>query len=327
MTSKNKKAMNRLLGKSAEPEVHDDVVTNIEMVKLLNWYNENVKPDNLKSCLLTYAKSINYNLNHLDESICKTYGIVAKLKIRGFVLNQKVKRELDEFCALHNKEQSISSKPVKKEPVKKQKIIENKYIDSIEYGIDAVINKDDEYQLLYPVSKSDISKCIEHVESVKSMMQLDFKDGGYDKTTFKRLIKFLDELMVVFTKTKVATPTKSISKNKSSIVKNVKCNIKRQPYTSKITLPIDIIGKRKMYCYDEVKKKLILFVAVGEGFTFTGTTLKNFDSTKSGEKTLSKIEKLSDTMSELNKVYKEQNRKETSPSGRFNDNMTILTFS
>lgn len=322
--------MNKLLGKSSEPEVHDDVVSNIDLVKLLNWYNENVKPDTLKSCLLAYAKSNNYNLNHLDESMCKTYGIVAKLKIRGFMLNQKVKRELDEFCKLHNKEpekNKVVSHETKKETVTKPKTLENKYIDSIEYGIDAIITENDDYQLLYPTSKTDISKCVEHVKRTKSLMTLDFKDGGYDKKTFKRLTKFIDDLLVVLSETKKTTKTKSISKNKSSIVKNVKCNIKRQPYTSKIILPIDIIGKRKMYCYDEVKKKLILFVSIGEGFTFTGTTLKNFDETKSGEKTLSKIEKLSDTMSELNRLFKEQNRKETVPSGRFNDNMTIITYS
>lgn len=331
MTSKNKKAMNRLLGKSAEPEIHDDVVTDIELVKLLNWYNENVKPDTLKSCLLTYAKSIGYNLNHLDESTCKTYGTVSKLKIRGFILNQKVKRQLDDFCRLHNKEPEKSkptSQPVKKEVVSnKYTMIDNKFIDSIEHGIDAVITQNDEYQLLYPVTKSDITKCTEHVTNIKKSVEIDFKYDGYDKITYKRLIKFLSELLTVYSKTKKTTSTKTISRNKSTIVKSVKCNIKRQPYTTKITLPIDIVGKRKMYCYDEVKKKLILFVAVGEGFTFTGTTLKNFDSTKSGEKTLSKIEKLSDTMSELNKLFKEQNRKETSPSGRFNDNMTILTYS
>ena len=315
MISKNKKAMNKLLGKSSEPELHDDVVSNIELVKLLNWYNENVKTDTLKSCLLAYSKSINCNLNHLDESTCKTYGTLSKLKIRGFVLNQNTKRQLDEFCKLHHKE-PVKTKPITKTiekeiPSNKFLYVENKFINAIEHGLDAVILNDDEYVLIYPVTKSDITKCFEHVTDLKSQVELDFVIGGYDKPVFNKIIKYCNELLSVLSKSKETTNTKTISKNKSSIVKGVKCSIKRQPYTSKIILPIDIIGKRKIYCYDEVKKKLILYVSVGEGFTFTGTTLKNFDSVKSGEKSLSKIDKLTDNMSELNKLFKEQKRKET----------------
>ena len=76
------------------------------------------------------------------------------------------------------------------------------------------------------------------------------------------------------------------------------------------------------------EKGIKVFIATGDGFTFTGTTLKNFDAEKSKAKTVRKPELLAAVpmnLSSLNKFFGDIKAVEGAVNGRFNENTIILT--
>ena len=75
------------------------------------------------------------------------------------------------------------------------------------------------------------------------------------------------------------------------------------------------------------KGKISLFVSVAEGFTFSGTTIKNVNMDKSSSKAFKKTDQLSQQMADLNTLYKDINRKELAPVTRFNEDTIILAYS
>jgi hypothetical protein len=92
--------------------------------------------------------------------------------------------------------------------------------------------------------------------------------------------------------------------------------------------PEKLVNAKKAYVFDVEARKLKVFIATGDGFTFTGTTLKNFDAEKSKAKTVRKPELLAAVpmnLSSLNKFFGDIKAVEGSVNGRFNENTIILT--
>lgn len=322
-----KKYANRLLGKIKEPEVVEHELSMIELAKILNFYNDNGDNKKLKKELNDYAVKKGFNINHLHESKCKTYGVLAKCLRRGFKLSTDTIHKLDVYIAKHSKKTKKVKPAVKKEPEKKSvKAIRQEYcLEKIDLLIDSFII-DNGFTYEIETKKSEINKVVNYIKTQLNQLKIDFDERCLSKSLYNKIAKRLNELLGIYQKIKSTTIRKK-KVDKHTIVKTVKCDLTKHDYISKVIRPIDILGKKKMFCYDSKKNKLMIFHATSSGFTFKGTTLKNVDIEKSVCKSLPKSISLKQSMVELNRIYKSIGYKESKPQERFNDNVIILTVS
>lgn len=324
---KNSTIIDRILGTAKEPAPkHAYELTQIELIKVLNWYRAYGDDDKLVSYLHVYAASINYDITHLSGTVCTTYGALVRAIENGFVLSNNDIKKLNEFCKCNHR---VKVKQVAQAvPVKPKTIITYcTWAEDVENGLDCAINGTD-YIHSYETTKTNIGKCVDYIDKLIRIIDTDYKNKDIDKQLYKIQIDYLNGLKSYYS---VAVKTKSvkrISSNKSTIVKNVKFdNSSKHKFINKTVYPIDIIGKRKLYVYDMKKGKISLFVSVAEGFTFSGTTIKNVNMDKSSSKAFKKTEQLSQQMADLNTLYKDINRKELAPVTRFNEDTIILAYS
>ena len=325
---KNSTIIDRLLGTAKEPAPkHAYELTQIELIKVLNWYRAYGDDDKLVSYLHVYAANINYDITHISGTSCTTYGALVRAIENGFVLANSDIKKLNEFCKRNHKvkvKQVAQAAPTKSKPTK---ITYCTWAEDVENGLDCAINST-EYIHSYETSKTNIRKCVEYIDNQIRIIDADYKNKDIDKPLYKLQLDYLNGLKSYYS---VAVKTKSvkrISSNKSTIVKGVKFdNSSKHKFINKTVYPIDIIGKRKLYVYDMKKGKISLFVSVAEGFTFSGTTIKNVNMDKSSSKAFKKTEQLTQQIADLNTLYKDINRKELAPITRFNEDTIILAYS
>lgn len=91
--------------------------------------------------------------------------------------------------------------------------------------------------------------------------------------------------------------------------------------------PSDIIGAKEAWFFDTVKRKVAVYYALEDGLTVKGTTILDYDTTKSSLKHIRKPEdffKEKFNRKSLGAKYKNINSKEFKPNGRINDKMIIV---
>lgn len=324
---KNSAIVDRILGTAKEPvPKHTHEVTQIELIKILNWYRAYGNDDKLASYLHVYASNLNYDITHLNGTTCTTFGALVRAMENGFVISDNDVKKLNNFCKQNHKQKvkDVISVPVKPKP---SKVTYCTWAEDIETGLDCAITGSN-HTHKYETSKANIKKCIEYIDKLMKTLHADYNDKALDKQNYKVQIDYLNGLKLYYSTAIKTKSVKRISSNKSSIVKNVKFdNSSEHKFISKPIYPIDIIGKRKLYVYDMKKGKLSLLVAVGEGFTFSGSTIKNINYDKSSSKSMKKTDKLTQQIAKLNTLYKAINRKELTPVTRFNESTIILAYS
>jgi len=325
--NKNSKIIDSLLGTAKEPSPrHDNTLTQIELINVLNWYRAYGDDDKLTYYLHVYASNMDCEVTHLHDSSCTTYGALVRAMGQGFNLRTEDIKKLKSFCTDNHKASTIltTKQPTKEKP-KKIKYLE--YVEDIEHGLDAAITGND-YIHNYEKSKTNIKKCIEYIDNLILSLEVDYKDKALSKDSYSAQTTYLVSLRTYYSAMTKSKSTHRISSNKTSIVKSVKFdNSSKHKFISKPVYPIDIIGKKKLYAYDMKKGKLSVFISVAEGFTFSGTTLKNINDDKSSSKSFKKTEQLSQQISELNNLYKDINRKELASVTRFNEDTILLAYS
>lgn len=326
--NKNSTIIDRLLGTAKEPAPkHAYEITQIELIKILNWYRAYGDDDKLVSYLHVYAANLNYDITHLSGTTCTTYGALVRAIENGFVLSNSDIKKLNEFCKCNHRvkaKQITQAAPIKPTA---PKITYCTWAEDVENGLDCAINNTD-YIHNYETSKTNISKCVNYIDNLIRIIDTDYKNKDIDKQLYKLQLDYLNGLKSYYSVAIKAKTVKRISSNKSTIVKNVKFdNSSKHKFINKTVYPIDIIGKRKLYVYDMKKGKISLFVSVAEGFTFSGTTIKNVNMDKSSSKAFKKTDQLLQQMADLNTLYKDINRKELAPVTRFNEDTIILAYS
>lgn len=326
-SSKNSAIIDRLLGTSKEPvPQHAYALTQIELIKLLNWYRSYGDDDKLVSYLHVYAMNMKCDVTHLSNTTCTTYGALVRGIENGFVLANSDIKKLNDFCRRNHKVKTKSPVVVQEKP-KVQKQVYLTWAEDVESGLDCAIT-DTPYIHNYETTKTNIKKCVDYIDNLIKVIEVDYKYKDIDKSSYHTQISYLNGLKEYYNVTVKTKSVKRISSNKTTIVKGVKFdNSSKHKFINKPVYPIDIIGKKKLYVYDMKKGKLSLFVSVAEGFTFSGTTIKNINEEKSGSKSFKKTEQLTQQMADLNTLYKDLNRKELAPVTRFNEDTIILAYS
>lgn len=301
-----------------------------QLISILNWYrnNELITLDDLKGYLVAYGKiklpDIIIDLTKINYYT--PYLVLARLYLIGWEIPDTLFKEqklLDyiQTCKKVTKVEIIenSSNTI----IKKQNTKE--HLENLELYIDHKLTSNS-YQYIIETNSIKIKEIIIYIEIFLNQLELDFKEGGYERETYKLLKTSLESLKDSYEKmkntSKKSTSTRTINKN--AMVKSVKYQIKKLVKNTKTFVPLDVVGKKKLYVFDESKSLLLCFFS-NVGFTFSGTTLKDFTD-KSIALKIKDTAILSNSLSELNDIMAKGKTKPV-PSGRFNETMIILAIS
>lgn len=158
----------------------------------------------------------------------------------------------------------------------------------------------------------------------------------YRAADFKRHLAFLDLIQTAidqYRQVKKATKKARVKRapNKEKVVSKLKY-MKEEKTLKLVSInPVDIIGASELWCYNTKTRKLYKYIAdsLTGPLGIKGTSVTNFDTTKSVGKTLRKPE---EKLKEFSKASKVQLRKfldeikatETQGNGRINSDIVLL---
>ena len=309
--------------------------TQTDIIGALNYYGIKATDEDIRSWAECWcaAHEIEGSLRHRTVGELKSYACFWRMLERGLIMEDaEIKRISDAFRGLVAKDAPKVAiekpKPARKVERVGSEVLSNlaAYLDDVTDGkitstrAPSLANNPREVAELRDACARGLARLIEEKEF-------------YDRVVWKSLKNayngILDSLQGFEAKLKTerARVTKKRVKAPGVVAKGVK--FLKEFQGLKGQTPEKLVNAKKAYVFDAEARKLKVFIATGDGFTFTGTTLKNFDAEKSKAKTVRKPELLAAVpmnLSSLNKFFGDIKAVEGSVNGRFNDQMIILAY-
>lgn len=309
--------------------------TQTDIIRALNYYGTRATDDDIRNWAECWcaAHKIDGSLRHRTVGELKTYACFWRMLERGLIM------EDGEIERISKAFQNLVAKDAPKVVIDKPKVVRK-----VERTGSEVLSNLDAYLDDVTTGKITSSRAPSLATTAKDVAELrDACERGvarlieekefYDRAVWKSLKNayngILDSLegFEAKLKTERARVTKKRVKAPGVVAKDVKFLKEFQGFRG--ATPEKLVGAKKAYVFDTEARKLKVFIATGDGFTFTGTTLKNFDAEKSKGKTVRKPETLMATpmnLSSLNKFFGDIKAVEGAVNGRFNENTIILSF-
>jgi len=335
--SAKKELIATLSGKTSEPKSSGLVFSKTDLIQALSFYSAHAKHDSLKAWALSY---LHKNHPELVERAQKakpytftTYGALCRLSDRGYEFDSELKERIRSYFEAivipskddidEEEEQAPKAKPTPKK---------SRSFEALELAVDCVL-EGKPVPTVSLISTENLKDVEDNCR--KNLIEMNEAPEYYKAKSLPGLKKLYRETLDRVEKMQAATKvqkTKVVRARKVNPVKVVQ-GVKYQRSEDSLGLksinPVDTLGQRKMYVYDSKYRKLILLIGTAAGFTFTGTTLKNVDLSKSSFKTLRKPEELkganSLNISDLHKLYSRLTTKESAvTAARFNENWLII---
>lgn len=318
----------------SEPEF-GVIHTKIDIMRALNYYRVHATDDDIRNWADSWcaAYGVAGSLRHRTTGEVKTFACFWRMVERGMIMDDaEIERISDGFRGLVSKN---APTPVEEKPkvVRKVERVGSEVLGNLDAYIDDLITgriTSSRAPTLASTAK-DVTELRE--ACARGLTRLTDEKEYYDRAVWKLLKNayngILDSLQGFEAKLKTerARVTKKRIKPPGVVAKNVKFLKEFQGFRG--ATPEKLIGAKKAYVFDTEGRKLKVFIATGDGFTFTGTTMKNIDAEKSKGKTVRKPEALMATpmnMSGLNKFFGEVKAVEGSVNGRFNEHTIILSI-
>ena len=307
--------------------------TKIDIIRALNYYGTWATDGDIRNWAESWcaAHKIDGSLHHRTVGELKTYACFWRMLERGLIM------EDGEIERISKAFQNLVAKDAPKVVIEKPKLVRkverigSEVLSNLDaYTDDIVDGKITSTRA--PTLATTGKDVIELREACDRRLQRLIEEKEfYDMAVWKSLKNayngILDSLQGFDAKIKTerARVTKKRIKPPGVVAKDVKFLKEFQGFRG--ATPDKLVGAKKAYVFDTDARKLKVFIATGDGFTFTGTTLKNFDAEKSKGKTVRKPETLMATpmnLSSLNKFFGDIKAVEGAVNGRFNENTVIL---
>jgi hypothetical protein len=331
-----------------EPD-HKGEISRIELIKALNWYNYFHTVKDSRKWILDYMKSKKYTPEQIkkyssanDSIISQNHCSVARMLTRGAIFENNLDDHIKSI---------INSKDETKEEVVQTKSypkdIPNQLIADIDDQLDIFYEKykNNKFDLdLTKYSRSDISQSIKYysdlLSEIKSIPDDDSLKEGYRHLKgikLKRYISFVQgivdslQMKVINTKRQIVRkPRKKKVKSGEQLVSKMKYMMHSKELNISSIKPIQITESSTLWVYNEKYKKLTFYCTKnGEAFIVKGSTIQNYDESKSFSKRIRKPEKvipsiLTDPRKKIEKDIGSLKTKIEVPTGRINDQTLLL---
>lgn len=331
-----------------EPEYNGEI-SRIELMKALNWYNYFHTVKDSRKWILDYMKFKKYSPEQIkqysnvsDSCISQNHCSVARMLTRGAIFDNT----LDE----HIKTSIKTSKETVRETVQTKsniKDVPNQLIADIDDQLDIFYEKykNNKFDLdLTKYTRSDINQSIKYYSDllleIKSISDDDSLKEGYRHVKgikLKRYVSFVqsivDALQMKAINTKrqvIRKPRKKKMKSGEQLVSKMKYMMHSKELNISSIKPVQITENSTLWVYNEKYKKLTYYCTKNdEKLIIKGSTIQNFDESKSYSKRIRKPEKvipsiLTDPKKKIEKDIGSLKTKVEAPTGRINDQTLLL---
>lgn len=315
----------------AEPNFSGKTISKIALVTSLNWYSQNRDSKYAIKCIQDYVKKNKLKVS--AEVINKqsiTFGYLCRLKNTGAILSERDEATFHNYvqAMLRDKEEKLQEeKPVNTNVISIQDRINEKVseiIGDIEGCFDDCIlggfsKSYSIYAILQGRAKSvHANKIVEFYKrkrqefsNLLTTEDKDLKDGysNFNKTQLKKLVTFCDTVITdclkISDESKVTRkPKKRKKKTPDQIVSKLIFCDEDKTYNIKSVKPTEIVGASQLWVFNTKTRKLGVYHTLdSEGLSVKGTTILNYDETKSVMKTLRKPEVVLPEVLKGGKVY------------------------
>ena len=293
------------------------IETEIALANAINWYNALCGEKNIKTFFIDYATknfpSEASKLKHLDPDIfiCgtgHTYGIVARLIMRGWPIQEQHVERLEEL--IHEYAKVVSKKEDKPVTIKARdsKITEaigivNGELDDFGFGSKKSFPDTCLANVVLKVGCSNAQRLRVQEHFVPMVLELkEVIDGKnveikeayttYTKSTIKKVYDWLTGMPTVdvlqVTK-KIRKARKKKVKTAAQLLKNFKCQVYDDELKINSVNPESIIGAQQLWVFNTKTRKLGVYYASDEkGLSISRMSIDNYDEATSFSKKIRK---------------------------------------
>lgn len=305
-------------------DVEVSMYQDVPLSRALNWYAYHCTSKDSKKYTIQYLKDKKTSKNVIDafdkvpDEKFKNVGFVCRMKLRGAPLTEKNEKWIeDSIQTLRSLFKEQIETPVIKEDKGPsiQERIEDKareHIGELEGVIDECISKKsfvgfDAYEWMQTRQvkavhiKFIVPFCENRIEELKEVIagtdeQLVEGYSNFKKTLLKQYLVFLNTVVADCSRiTHVAKVTRAPRKKKPKTTEKILATFqyKKEDKDFKVASinPADVIGASQLWVFNTKTRKLGCYFSIdSSGLSVKGTTLLNFDETKSIQKTVRKPE-------------------------------------
>lgn len=304
----------------SEPRYTNSVISELEMIKSLNWYGRNQESKQAIKYINDFLKKqkIPCGIDAVNKQI-NTFGFLCRMKNNGAVFSEKqdtkFKEYLDAMLALH-------ARPVKvvgKKPSKPTVSIQTKLAEKVSEACGELEGAIDDYILSnFKIVPSPLA--ILHAAGIKAPQvksitewfkkrraefdvvstttdeQLIEGYSNFKKSELGKLVAWCDQVLTDCAKIASGArvsrkPRKRKVKSPDKLVSKINYCQSNDFYKLESVAPNNIIGAMQLWTFNTKYKRLSVYIADDAmGLSVKGTTLRNFSTAKSITKTLRKPE-------------------------------------
>lgn len=346
-TKQMKELAKQIGGDKSEPK--DFTTSKMGLINGLNFYSSRYELKDSKIWSLAWLKENDpataKHLANAKDWQFKNYGFVCRMITKGFNADSVLLARLHAFFnTLVPETESRSTEYVPSAP--KKHVIKGLNINHSMSSLDEQMDNACTGKPITPFQFSHTKKSeLDVVENYCRNLLKDFNDHREDyllktihalRPILKNAIVEVEKLKAHIEKNKTAVAASAPKKiNAASMVRTVKYQVKDDALGIRSVPLTSVVGAKKLYVYDTAKRRLMLYVCTNaSGLMFSGTTIKNYDPTKSTGKTIRKPEaffaqfKDGMTLSLLNTGYAGIAGKATPVlTGRTNETLIFLKVS
>lgn len=331
------------------------------LTRALNWYNYHSDTKESKKFTLSYLKEIKTpkteieKLEKVSDDNFQNLGFVCRMKLRGAPLSEQNEQWIATFIeALKSKNKDEANNPQTVNVISIQERVADKagtYIAELEGAIDDCLLANDfstikpyEFMQGLGVKGAHTSHIIKFFQKRIDELNLalkgtdsDIKEGysHFGKPALKKYIEFLNNIVTDSGKlAHNAKLTRAPRKKKAKPVDKVisKLQYKKEDNGFKVASinPADIVGSSQLWIFNTKTRKLGIYLSDDSaGLSVKGTTLTNYNTTTSIQKTLRKPEEVLPKVLKggklaLRKILPEINAVEQQLTGRINSDIILL---
>ncbi len=347
---KTERIKNTLLGVNNEPSFSPLNSSKAELAKGLNFYSlRDYEPKDSKAFALEWAKVERPDLfpilKSASEHAFENRGFVCRMIARGFVLDDKEEIKhisfFEELCEREKKREKEPKAPTTKAVSKKTlEGVANPTIDSLEYGVDAVLSGKVPENLELDAPKANLKEASDRVQSILADLEFDSmqEEKQYLPSKADALKAYLTRAFKEIEQ-RLVEPVKRVVKAISPAVAKSKAQETDKKLVSKLVVsgaPIKgvslsaLVGKKTVILYNIKSRALMVFNAQDD----SGLSIKGMSILGCEEAKVKQVSSPADffkatkpTFSEYMKAFLTIKSSSVSKRIRLNEDMIVLGVS
>jgi hypothetical protein len=304
-----------------EPKYNTEL-SQIELVKALSWYSQNRDTKDAQKYAIDYfKKNFKLNIESVIRSQPSTFGFVCRILSNSGTLSDKDKSWFE--SKVEEVKKQLQSKVVvdDEDPQPKTNVINiqdrirekaSECLGELDGQIDEILESNftatpSPYSVMHTmdIKAVHVKYILEGIrkirltyEEVLTTDDKDLKEGysNFSKPQIKKIIAWCDQVILDCQKiTGESVKSRKPRKRKAKTAEQLTSKIKYLKEFSELKLqsidPTEIIGKNQLWVYNTKTKKLGVYHSIDAGgLSIKGSTLQNFNETKSVQKKLRKPE-------------------------------------